>query len=342
MNTKTEQRTFTNRDFVALVRAELAAAGRPDVAIERNWIDEDQPGEPFLLHVPVGTELSIPLRADNDLFPACTDEDRQRHAVAFAKALINLRSAEAILTKYARDVRKAANAAVAAARSDGLDILLDRVGFKQTYAFALTDESWKDAAFHILAEVTFRHTSFYLRPKTSSVDVEEPADVVKELESILEEQRERQDRLAEMEAIGADLIVDQITLDLLAAHGIGAQDALHQVWKNQHARFKVSYLGRETTLSLGSSEGMVTASISLHDAYWNGENPELTEDLTADYSDLAGKTLGNLVPHPVFKSRRVQALENQHICLISFDLSEKSLFDGDTGRIWREEKRLAA
>ena len=76
MNTETEQRTFSNRDFVALVRAELAAAGRPDVAIERNWIDEDAPGKPFLLHVPIGTELSVPLSARNDFLRARTDDDR--------------------------------------------------------------------------------------------------------------------------------------------------------------------------------------------------------------------------------------------------------------------------
>ena len=341
MNTETEQRTFTNRDFVALVRAELAAAGRLDVAIERNWIDEDEPGEPFLLHVPVGTELSVPLRARHDFSSVRTSEDRQRCAVEFAKALINLRSAETMLAKYARDVRKAANAAVATARADGLDILLDRVGFKPTYAFHLTYDTWKDAAFHVLANVTFRHTSFYLRPETSDVYVEEPADVAGEMATVLEDQRERQARLAEMEAIGADLIVDQITLELLAAHGIEAEPALRQVWKHQHAAFAVTHLGHDTHLSLNSSEGRVTASIELFDAIWNGEHLWLTRDRASDYGDFTGKTLGNLVPHPVFKSRRVQAVENRHIYHFSFDLSDKSLFDGDTGRIWREE-RLAA
>lgn len=341
MTIKTEQRTFTNRDFVALVRAELAAAGRPEIAIQRNWIDEDEPGEPFLLHVPVGTELSVPVRARHDFLRARTVEDVKRNAVEFAKALINLRSAEAALVRYARDVRKAANAAIAAARADGLDVLLDRVGFKPTYASHLSYSDWKDAASHVLANVTVLHTSFFLRPDTADVYVEEPADVAEELQIVLEDQRERQDRLAEMEALGADLIVDQITLDLLAAHGINAEDALHQVWRNQHAGFKVSHLGHDTTLSLISSEGRVTASIALYDAIWNGEHLWLTQDRASDYGNFVGKTLGNLVPHPVFKSRRIAAVENRHIDHFSFDLSDKSLFDGDTGRIWREE-RLAA
>lgn len=339
MNTWTEQRTFYNRDFVALVRAELAAAGRSDVAIERNWIDEDEPGEPFLLHVPLGTELSVPLSARNDFLGARTDDDRQRHAVEFAKALINLRSAEAMLSKYARDVRKAANAAVGAARADGLDILLDRVGFNPTPAFLLTNASWKDAALHVLAEVTFRDTSFHLRPGTSSVDVKEPSDVAEKLKSILEDQRELRNILAEMEAIGADLVVDQITLDLLAAHNIDAEDALRQVWKNQHAEFKVTHLGQETWLSVNSGHGKVMASISLGNAFWNAEYLSLTnEEGASDYGDFVGKSLGDLVTHPVFTSRRVAAVENRHFV---FDLSDKSLFDGDTGRIWREKRPAA-
>lgn len=341
MNDIDKTTTFPNRDFVAMVRAELASMGRPDVTIERNWIDEDEPGEPFLLHVPVGTELSIPLRARDGLRQARTAEDQNRHAAMFAKALINLRSAETMLVKYARDVRKAANAAVAEARADGLDILIDRVGFKPTYAFHLGHEKWKDAACHVLANVTFRHTSFYLRPETSDVYVEEPGDVAEEMATILQDQRERQERLAEMEAMGADLIVDQITLDLLAAHGIDAEAALRQVWRHQHAAFPVSHLGHDTHLSLISSDGRVTASIMLYDAVWNGEHLWLTQDRASDYGDFVGKTLGNLVPHPVFKSRRVAAVENRHIYHFSFDLSDKSLFDGDTGRVWRAE-RLAA
>lgn len=233
MDSNEVKSTFSNREFIAMTRAELALMGRQDVAIERSWIDEEEPGYPFLLHVPVGMELTVPLKAMDGFFHTRTDEDRKWYAVEFAKALVNLKSAEAMLLKYARDVRRAANAAVAAARADGLDILLDRVSFKPTYAYHLTDKAWKDAALHVLAAVTIRHTSFYLRPTTSNLWVEEAADVVKELASILDEQRARQARLAEMDALGADLIVDQITLDLLAAHGLDAGEVLERVWKKQ-------------------------------------------------------------------------------------------------------------
>lgn len=342
MDTEKETRTFTNREFVAMVRVELAAAGRPDVAIERSWIDEDEPGYPFLLHVPVGTELSIPLKAMQGFFETRTDEDRKWYAVEFAKALINLRSAEAMLTRYARDVRKAANAAVATARANGLDVLLDRVGFKPTYAYHLTQKDWKDAAFHVLANVTFRHTSFYLRRETSCVYVEEPADVGKELASILEDQRERQDRIAELDAQGCDLLVDGITLDLLAAHGLDAAETLTAVWKKQCLNLKVQHQGQDVSLSLITSGGYATASIMLPEAFWNGEHMWLCGDEHMnDHKGLIGKSLGDLVPHPVFTSRPVVDVFNRHADHIVFDLSDKHMFDADTGRIWREE-RLAA
>ena len=335
-------RIFTNREFVAMVRDELAAVGRTDVAVERSWIDEDEPGYPFLLHVPVGTDLSVPLKAMDGFFHTRTEEDRKWYAVEFAKALINLRSAEAMLVKYARDVRKAANAAVAAARADGLDVLVDRVGFKPTYAYHLTHKAWKDAAFHVLANVTFRHTSFYLRPETSDVYVEEPEHVAEEMKSILEDQRERQDRMAELDAQGCDLLVDGITLDLLAAHGLDAAEILTKVWKKQHVGLDFERDGQSMHFSLITSGGYCTASIQLPEACWNGEHMWLCgEQHDKDHKHLVGKSLGDLVPHPVFMNRPIIDVFHRHADHIVFDLSDKFMFDADTGRIWREE-RLAA
>ena len=342
MNDIDKNITFPNRDFVAMVRAELAAAGRPDIMIERNWIDENQPGYAFLLHVPVGTELTVPLMAMDGFFDTRTNEDRKSYAVEFAKALINLKSAEAMLTKYARDVRRAANAAVAAARADGLDILLDRVGFKPTYACHLTYEAWRDAALHVLAEVTIRHTSFYLRPTTSILWVEEPAEVEKELQDIVEEQRELQYRMAELDAGGYDLVVDQITLDLLEAHGFDTVETLTRVWKEQCVNLKAEHAGHDVSLSLISFGGVTTASIQLQDAIWNGEHLWfLGDEHMKDHKHLIGKSVGDLVRHPVFASRPIVNVFNRHTDHVVFDLSQKVMFDADTGRLWREE-RLAA
>lgn len=342
MTDQATRTTFSDRDFVAAVRTELAAAGRTDVVIERMWIDEDEPGYPFLLHVPVGTELSVPLQAAASFFEVVDADGLQRHAVAFAKALINLKQAEAMLVRYARDVRRAANATIAAARADGLNVLLDRISFKPTYAFHLTGTSYKDAAYQVLAAVTVRHTSFYLRPETSTIWVERPGDVAEELQNLLKEQKERQGLIADLDAIDADLIVDAITLDLLAAHGLDAADVLRRVWKKQCLNLQVEYDGRSTALSLITSRGMVTASIDLPQAFWNGEHLWFNGDeRSVDHQTLVGRSLGDLVPHPAFTSRKVAAVTVRHIDHISFDLSEKFRFDADSGRIWGDE-RLAA
>lgn len=342
MTQENTRANFTNRQFVDMVRAELGAAGRKDVRIERSWIDEDTPGHPFLLHVPVGTELTVPLRAMESFFEAQTDEDRKRQAVQFTKALMNLKSAEGMLLKYARDVRREANAAVAAARADGLDVLVERIGFKPTRAYHLTQKAWKEAAYHVLGAITFRHTSFYLRQETSEVWVEEPTDVQKELAQILEDQRERQSRLAEMDALGADLLVDPITLDLLAAHGLDAADILKRAWKEQCVNLTVQHQGSDVPLSLVTSEGYVTASMQLPEAFWNGEHMWLCGDeRDKDHKHLVGKSLGDMVPHPAFTARPIVDVFHRHADHIVFELPDKFLFDADTGRIWREE-RLAA
>lgn len=333
---------FTNREFVAAVRAELAAAGRPDVAFDRSWIDEDTSGDRLLVHVPLGTELSVPLKVMNNFFDMRSQEDLKWHATEFAKALVNLKLAESMLVKYARDVRRAANAAVATARAEGLDILLEKVGFKPTYAYHLNQSAWKDAAHHVLSAITVRHTSFFLRPTTSNVWIEEPADVAIELASILEDQRERQALMAELDFQGCDLIVDRITLDLLAAHGLDAADSLERVWKKQCLNLTVQHEWRDTSLSLVTSGGYVTASILLPEAIWNGEHLWFRGgEHDKDHKHLIGKSLGDLVPHPALTARPIVDVFHRHADHVVFDLSDKLLFDADTGRIWQED-RLAA
>jgi hypothetical protein len=342
MDEKKTRTWFTNRQFVAAIRAELDEAGHHDIAISRQWIEEEVPGYGYLVHVPVGSALTAPLKVMNSFFDAKDMDDLGRHAREFALALVNLKRAEKMLEKYARDVRTAAIAQVAAARAEGLDILLDDVGFKPTYAYHLTGKAWKEAVFHVLAAVTIRHTSFHLRPTTSELWVEEPADVAKEMEDIVQEQRERQARIAELDVPGADLIVDQITLDLLATHGVDAEEVLERVWKKQCVNLTVKHGEQDVSLSLISSEGIVTASIVLEDAIWNGEHlwfrgPEHLKD----HKHLIGKSVGELVRHPVFAARPIVDVFNRHADHVVFDLSDKVMFDADTGRLWRDEKLAA-
>ncbi|TPG40569.1 hypothetical protein EAH79_11790 [Sphingomonas koreensis] len=334
--------TFTNRQFVAAVHSELATMGRPDIPFERSWFDENALGDRLLVHVPVGSELTVPLKVMDRFFDMQTTEDLKCNASEFAKALVNLKLAEAMLLTYARAVRLSANAVVADAREQGLDVLLDRVGLKPTYAYHLTGKSWKEAAYHVLAAVTIRHTSFYLRPHTSTVWVEKPAQVAEELSHVLREQRERQDRASELDAMRADLIVDAITLDLLEAHGIDAIEVLTRVWKEQCVNLTVDYLGTDVSLSITSSAGEASASILLPEAFWNGEHLWFRGDeQEEDHKHLIGRSLGVLVPHPAFTSRPVVDVFREHTDHVVFDLSDKVMFDADTGRLRREE-RLAA
>lgn len=330
--------TFTNRDFVAAVRTELASAGHADIPFERSWFDEDTPGERLLVHVPVGTEFTVPLRVLDRHFDMTTAEDLKRNAAEFAMALINLRLAETMLLRYAREVRKAANKAVADARAEGLDILLEAVGFKPTYAYHLNWKSWKDAAAHVLAAVTIRQTSFFLRPESRTFWVEEPQDVATEMRDVTDDQRSRQMRRAELDRVGADLVVDAVTLDLLNCHGLDASEVLTAVWKSQCVNLKVQYRGSEADMSLVTGDGDVRASIALPEGHWNGEHLWFSGDESSvDHQHLVGGTLGDLLPHPAFTNRPVVGIKKHCGEQFSFDLSDKLLFDGDTGRLWRDE-----
>lgn len=71
----------------------------------RQWIDEDTPGHSYLMNVPVGGALTVPLIVMSICFGAANDEELQWHASEFATAPINLKLADRMLEKYARDVR---------------------------------------------------------------------------------------------------------------------------------------------------------------------------------------------------------------------------------------------
>lgn len=346
MITQNPSVTMTNREFIALVRAKLDTADRQDVAIDRLWIDEDEPGYSFLLNVPVGPELVVPLKPTNDFFD-CPTGNLDWHIDYFATALINLKSAEKMLTTYAQDIRREARKQIAAARAEGLDVSIVNVGFKPTYAWHMSGKDWRAAAYHVLAEIKLRHTSFFLRPKTSSIWVEQPSNVAMEIEPLLKEQRDRQARLAEMNAKGADLELDAITLDLLAAHGLDAVEILTKLWKTQCVNLKIQHLGRDAKLSLISSNGKVTAGIVLENAFWNGKHLWFPQGCSqTNYEDLVGKTLVGLIDHPAFGSHVVVKVESgrEHgrPDLIHIDLSRKLLFDADSGRIWPQHNCLAA
>lgn len=339
--------TMSNRRIIELVRASLDQMGHQDIAVDRQWIDEDTPGEPFLLNVPVGADLIVPLRALSGFLEVGANERMSDYVRHFAGALVNLRRAERMLGKYSRDVRRAALRAITDARADGLDVQLAGVGFKPTYAWHLSGSSWKDAASHVLAVVEVRCTSFYLQPEVARIIVEEPEDVAHELETLLDEQRERQARLVELGAAGADLVIDGITLDLLRMHVSDVAGALREVWRRQHLSLPIQIDGFDTNLSLITSDGSLESGLQTPEAYWNGRYLWMTGKDPENGLDLVGKTLAGRVSDPTLSSRPLVRIERadgrpQWRDLFHFDMSDRYLFDADTGRIWPMEARLAA
>lgn len=335
---------MTNREFVALVRAKLDAAGHRDVAIERHWISQNTLGHAFVLNVPVGAELVIPLVPTSGLYSE-PSEDADRHINDFAEALVNLRAAEKTLTKYVCDVRQKASQEIAAAQATGLDVSLEGVALKPTYAHHLVHPSWKEAASHILAVVQVRAISFYLQPESAQLFVKDPEDVVDKLQTLFEDQNGRQRRLADLDAVGADLEVDAFTVDLLEAHGVAVDAILREVWTEQCVNLLVQHEGRDARLTLLSGNGRVNATFATGSICWNGEFLWIADaDSPEDRTGLVGKTLAGLTRHPVLSSRPVKAVSPGHggPDLIHFDLSDKLLFDAETGRIWRSEDLLAA
>jgi hypothetical protein len=341
VKTETPRAPFTNREFVAAIRAELDDAGHQDIPISRQWFEERADGVGICVNAPVGAALTVPLKV-MDSFQNAKRPDDLKHVREVAMALVTLKRAERMLENYAKDVRTAAIAEIASARAEGLDILLEDVGFKPVSASNLTGKDWKDAVQYVVASVEVRHTSFYLRPTTSELWIGKPIEIVKELADIREQQRERQNRLAELDALRADLIVDQITLDLLATHGLNAGAVLERVWKEQCVNLTVQHDGQDTALSLVSADGEVSAFIMLEDAIWNGEHLWFRGDEhLKDHRHLIGGSVGDLVRHPVFASRTIVDVFHRHADHIVFDLSDKVLFDIDSGFLRRAERLVA-
>tara|TARA_R110000868_G_scaffold411785_1_gene710584 strand:- start:65719 stop:66756 length:1038 start_codon:yes stop_codon:yes gene_type:complete len=336
---------ITNRGVIALIRAKLDAEGHSDVAVSRQWIDEDTPGEPFLLNVPLGTELFVPLRAMEGFFNIQDQEDADWHASLFAQALVNLQKATKMLLTYAAKVKKEALAQVAAARADGLDIQFSGISFKSTYVRALSGMDWKEAAFGVLAEVSIRNTSFHLQPEVSSFCVEEAVDVADEMADLLKDQRERQQRLEELERAGFDLTVDQITIDLLEAHELDVTQTLRRAWKKQCVNRKITFGEQEGTVSIHTSDGVVGSSLQLGELCWNGEYAWFHgEKGEQDLRGLLGKTLAGLTSHPVFCALPITNIVHHDAGvrdLFYFDMSQVRTFDADSGDLG-EEQRLAA
>jgi hypothetical protein len=329
-------KAYPFRELFGRVRAGLDAAGRQDIAFDLLWVNDDRQGYKFTIDVPVGAEFVIPLKP---LASMLTEEDGlERFAEALVPAMINIRRAEKSLVKYAEAIRKAAKLEIQAARDAGLDVQLEKVGFKPAYAWHLTQRNWKDAASHVLAQVDVRATSFYLRPKVTSIIVEEPEHMAREFACLLEDQRDHQELLEAMRSKGADLIVDAITIDLLRTHGLNIEETLGRVWKRQCVNIQVTGQDDRLGLSIISSRGRVSSSMSMGNAYWNGEHLWFQQEVdTNELRQAVGKCLPALSSHPTFAALKVARVEQtgDRPALIYFQSPGPDLlFDASTRRTW--------
>lgn len=331
--------------FVERVRRQLDADGQHDIPISRQWIDQETPGYRFHLHVPIGAELLLSLKPLENLYRFSDPSVMERHVKDFASALLTLRKVERKLIKYSRDMRRAAADVITDARAQGLDLLLVDVGFKPTYASHLTYASLQDSLSHILAVVKVRQTSGCLRPELTEIVIEEPEDVIHELEEVIEEQRARQGRLAQLDAIGADLVVDAITLDLLRAHVPDVEEVLREAWRNEGVSVPVVLEGHDTWLRLMTINGTVESSLDLKDVFWSEGHVHLLGVNAENGLDLVGKTLVGKVKHPVLSSYKVVHIDRSFTGSggsdgYQLDQSKSFLFNADTGRIWPNAELL--
>ena len=307
-------------------------------------MNEDREGLIFTVDVPVGPDLVVPLKPLGDTLDQAPDkavEDFSRHLVA---ALPNLKRAEKMLCKYRDDMRRAARREIAKARAEGLDLLLDDVVLKPTYAWHVSGSDWKDAAYHVLAVVRVRGLSFYLQPTVSETYVEEIDHLGDELATLREDQAERQARLAELTARGADLELDGITRDLLAVHGLPAADILRQVWKKQHVGLDVEHEGEQRHLSFVTGDGRVSATFILgNGAYWNGEMMWFpTETPIERLKELIGGPAATIASHPAFAELNVTSIKALHDNIVAATFETPTLlFDQASGRVWEDERRAA-
>ncbi len=327
------------RDFVAMIREALDAAGRPDVRADALWIDDDITDVPLILNVPVGPDLVLPVRPCGGF--ASVNGELDRHVDMFVKALINLKHAEATLGEYAEEIRKAAREQIAQARAEGLELMLDGIDLKPTNVFYLTWDEWRDAADHVLAAVRVRRLSHSLRFEIEELWVEDAEVLEQELERIKDEQREREHILTELVAAGADARVDSITLDLLRAHGLDVAQALRQICKGQSIKVDLPDMGG--CLLFRNINGWVSETAHFGQVKWNGEHLWFGgENEPHDLDGLVGNQLGDRVADPTFARLRIAAVTAYPGApkFISFEASS-FLIDAQTGRIWQEERMPA-
>lgn len=346
---------FRNRDRILLtkrlardVRERLDAAGARDVAFDEHWVcfSPMPTGEHELsCLIPLGSCVLLPLKALEGRADGDPGKLLEQFAADLAAALPNVRRASAMLRRYIAGVRRAAIKEVEAARAAGLDLQLADVAPKPTYAWHMAHPSWREAAYHVLAQVAVRRLDLALRSTIDRFTVEEAADVAAAVLERVEEQIERQARRAELRARGADLEVDEVTIRILTHFGLETAALLRRVEADQIVDATVHEDGRPGRVILISSAGRVESTLELNDGRrWTRDRLEIaTSQLDASNRPSPGQPVGRVAGLPIFRDLLVTGIEDIEgagVTLVHVH-TPLLLFDGLSGSTWADE-RLAA
>ena len=333
-----EQNPLSSRQFIDQVRQRLTTKGHPDILLSRLWIEKELTDEPLALNVPVGPEHTVTLRSVKVDF--WNDPALLEHTIGhYADALINLRHAEQSILDYVEDVRRQALKAIAEARSEGLDLRLEGVGLRPVQAIHLSQDGWEDAASYIVAVIKVRHLSSALQYEVSELPADNPEVLREMLSDVKARHAENQSRLHEMDQSGYDLEIDALTYDLLKVHFDDVAALLNAVQKEDCINLDIDHDGRKCPMSISSFKGRVSVNLQLEDIFWNGEH--LWYPKASLFEVQQGSVLGDRIAHPVFASRPILRIESGLHDLVSFDLSERLLFDAESGSLW-SSAQLAA
>lgn len=324
--------------LITSVRKGLDALGRTDIALERDWLTVTEGHDDHVeavLMVPISRNLSLPLKSLwRDEAPETVME---RFAEDLFHALPNVEKARWGLRRYAADMRRAAEAAVAQSRTEGLDVTLSGVGLRCTYAWHMTQSSWKEAADHVIATVLVNGLDRRLTPAVIEFYAGEPADVDDEMAQALDLQLEFQEKRDALGRQGATVAVDVVTLRALFEFDLGFE-TISEVARVGHKNVEVQMRDGSTgRLYIVSSHGQIICSLQSHTDggwRWSMDRLELTADPAWGSDDtLAGRDAAELAGDKLFEGITVKSARRGVGGVVALELDVPTrLFNAETGQ----------
>ena len=205
----------------------------------------------------------------------------------------------------------------------------------EEYELARLDE----AASYIVAVIKVRHLSSALQYEVSELQADNPQVLEEQLLDIKARHAESQVRLHELDQSGYDLELDTLTYDLLNTHFEDVPALLKTIWKQECISLEVDYGGRKCPMSISSFKGRVTVNLHFDNLFWNSEHLWYPAGKLKELRQNA--VLSDYIAHPVFANRPILKIESGLHDLVSFDLSDRMLFDAESASVW-SSTRLAA